>query len=184
MHLKQQLHQPFMFLCEFIVFWWKIFKWTDPHIDGHLFVPNDKLAYIRNGNVLEKCPGNGVNTTDDAFLNPDHIKLAFWGSLGHFPAPPQPGEPISGTVWIPIATWHASGLVLTMIMSPKQPHLKRKMPQNVWFGSLSYFYSFTVSLPCFCLFLTDLKHYLGTSIHSAFQELQFECKRRFLAHFV
>ena len=55
--------------------------------NGHLFVPNDKLAYIRNGNVLEKCPGNGVNTTDDALFDPRPLKIGILGQFGPFSSP-------------------------------------------------------------------------------------------------
>ena len=115
------------------------------------------------------------------YLTLVHSKLAFWGSLGHFPAPKQPKEPLSGPLWIPITTQHVSGLVLNMIMSPKQSQFEEKC---VWFGCFCHFYSSKMSLLRFCLFLTDPKHHLGTRIHSTHQELQFERKRSFLAQFV
>ena len=60
------------------------------------------------------------------YLTLVHLKLAFWGNLGHFLAPPQLGEALSGPFLIPTATLHVSDLVLKMIMSPKQPHLEEK----------------------------------------------------------
>ena len=62
---------------------------------------NDQLAYLKNGHVLKKCPGNGNNITDYTIV---HLTLAFWGILGYFPAPPLPEEPLSGPFLIPIAT--------------------------------------------------------------------------------
>ena len=60
------------------------------------------------------------------YLTLIHLKLAFWGNLGHFLAQPQLGEALSGPSLIPIATLHVSDLVLNMIMSPKQPRLEEK----------------------------------------------------------
>ena len=80
------------------------------------------------------------------YLTLVHSKLAFWGSLGHFPAPKQPEEPLSGPLWIPITTQHVSGLVLNMIMSPKQSQLEEKC---VWMCDSAVFAISTVPR-CLC----------------------------------
>ena len=45
------------------------------------------MTYLCNGHVLEKYPGNGVNTTDDALFDPRPLKIGILGQFGPFSSP-------------------------------------------------------------------------------------------------
>ena len=92
---------------------------------------NDQLAYLKNGHVLKKCPGNGNNITDHSLFNHRPHNISILGHFGPFSSP-------TAARGAPQRPFLNSYCYLTCLRSsfnygnvPKMATPLRKMPQNV-----------------------------------------------------